>query len=96
MAGSVTRVRCKAIVQRHARSLVLPTAAEEAPPATAEVDTAAVAAAEVDTAAVAAAEVDTAAVAAAVEASMVVAAGAPMAAGEDRKPVVKTSSLEET
>jgi hypothetical protein len=86
MAGSATRVRCKAIVRHHARSLVLPTAAGEAPPATAEVDTAAVAAAEVDTAAAAAAA----------EASTAVVAGAPTAAGEDRKPVVKASSLEET
>jgi hypothetical protein len=96
MAGRATRVRCKAIVRRQARSLVLPTAAEEALPATAEVDTAAVAAAEVDTAAAAAAEVDTAAAAAAAEASAAVVAGAPTAAGEDRKPVVKASSLEET
>jgi hypothetical protein len=86
MAGRATRVRCKAIVRRQARSLVLPTAAEEALPATAEVDTAAVAAAEVDTAAAAAAA----------EASAAVVAGAPTAAGEDRKPVVKASSLEET
>jgi hypothetical protein len=86
MAGRATRVRCKAIVRRQARSLVLPTAAEEALPATAEVDTAAAAAAEVDTAAAAAAA----------EASAAVVAGAPTAAGEDRKPVVKASSLEET
>jgi hypothetical protein len=86
MAGRATRVRCKAIVRRQARSLVLPTAAEEALPATAEVDTAAVAAAEVDTAAAAAAA----------EASAAVVAGAPTAAGEDRKPVVKASPLEET